>query len=360
MTTSAGRPPLARGPVLAPAAAALGLLLAVSGRYGYDRDELYFLQAGRHLAWGYPDQPPAVPLLARGMSLIAAGSVVVLRVPSLLAAAGIVVLTGVIARELGGGRAEQGLAASCAAVSAVLLATCHLLSTSAFDLLAWTALCALLVRPLLGGDPRLWVAAGGVAGVGLLANPLVATLGIGVLAGVVLAGPREVLRDRWLWAGAVLAGLIASPYLAWQAGHSWPQLAMSRAIAAGSSGTSTPRALFLPFQLVLVSPVLVPVWVAGLRRLFRDPALRRLRCLGWAYPVLAALFVITGGKPYYLAGLYPLLLAAGAGPAIRCAAGAGPAPPAATGRSGGVQRRRGRDRHLADCAAGCARRQPPG
>ncbi len=310
------RQPLARGPVRGAAAAVSGLLLALSGRYGYHRDELYFLQAGRHLAWGYPDQPPLVPLIARVMSGLAPDSVVVLRLPSTLTAAAIVVLTGLIAGELGGGRAEQGLAAGCAAASAVVLATCHLLSTATYGLLAWTALSALLVRLLLGSEQRLWLAAGLVAGVGMLANPLVAVLGFGVLAGVLIAGPREVLRSRWLWAGALLAALIAAPYLAWQAGHGWPQLEISRAIAAGSSGTSEPRALFLPYQLVLVSPVLVPIWVAGLVRLFRDPALCRLRALAWAYPVLAVVFVVTGGKPYYLAGLYPLLLAAGAAPAV--------------------------------------------
>lgn len=316
MITPASRPRLAHGPVWGAAAAAFGLLLALSGRYGYHRDELYFLQAGRHLAWGYPDQPPLVPLLARAAAALAPDSVVGLRLPAMLAAVGIVALTGLIARDLGGGRTEQGFAAACAASSAVILASAHLLSTFTFELLAWAALSALLVRLLLGGDQRLWLAAGAVAGVGMLANPLVAMLALGLLIAVLIAGPRSVLRSGWLWAGAALAAVLVAPYLAWQAGHGWPQLEMSRAIATGSSGTSEPRALFLPYQLVLVSPVLVPVWVAGLMRLYRLPG---LRCLALTYPLLAAAFLLTGGKPYYLAGLYPLLLAAGAAPALRWA-----------------------------------------
>ncbi len=134
---------------------------------------------------------------------------------------------------------------------------------------------------------------------------------------MLVAGPRAALRDPWLWAGAAIAALLWAPNLVWQALHGWPQLELSAAIAAGSSGTSEPWWLFLPYQLVLVSPVLVPVWVAGWWRLARDPALRAARAFAVAYPLLALVFMATGGKPYYLAGLYPVLLAAGAEPTLR-------------------------------------------
>ncbi|MGI8613973.1 MAG: glycosyltransferase family 39 protein [Nocardioidaceae bacterium] len=301
-------------PLAALAAAVTALLVAVSGGYGYHRDELYFLACGRHLAWGYPDQPPLVPLLARVMSTVWPDSLVALRLPSALATGAVLVLTGLLARELGADAAGQLLAAGCLAVSALLLAVGHLLSTATIDLLVWTALSWLVVRILRGGDERGWLLVGLVCGVGLLANNLVLFLAFGLFIGVLIAGPRRVLASRWLWAGAVLAIAVWAPNLVWQATHGWPQLELGRAIAAGSSGTSKPRLLFLPFQLVLISPVLVPVWGAGLVRLLRDPALVRVRCLGWAYPVLALVFLLTGGKPYYLGGLYPALLAAGAVP----------------------------------------------
>jgi hypothetical protein len=116
--------------------------------------------------------------------------------------------------------------------------------------------------------------------------------------------------------GAALAAAIWLPNLLWQARNGWPQLELSRAIAAGGSGTSEPRWLFIPFQLVLISPFLVPVWVAGLVLLLRDPELRRVRAFAVAYLVLLVIFLITAGKPYYLGGLYPVLLAAGAGPTM--------------------------------------------
>ena len=310
------RVPIAWRPLLAVGGALAAVLTAVAGRYGPHRDELYFLRAGRSLAWGYPDQPPLTPLLARLMDELAPGSLVVLRLPAALAVATAAVLAGLIARELGGDRAAQLLAAGGTAVATVFVVTGHLLSTTTVDLLFWTALTLLLVRVLGGGDPRLWLAVGLVAGVGLLNKQLVAFLLAVVAGGLLLAGPREVLRSPWPWVGGLLALALWAPHLVWQAQEGWPALEVAASVGAGNSVSSEPPALFLPFQLVLVSPVLVPVWVAGLVVLWRDP---RLRALALAYPLLAAVFLLTGGKPYYLAGLYPLLLAAGAAPAVRWA-----------------------------------------
>jgi hypothetical protein len=291
------------------------LLLAFAGRYGYHRDELYFLRSGREAALGYVDQPPLTPLLAAAMDGLFPGSLVGLRFPSALAAASVVVLTGLIAREFGGGRAAQLLAGASMAVSAFLLAVGHLLSTSTFDLLAWTALSWLLVRALRDGGP-VWLVTGAVAGVALQNKVQPVFLLAAVAVGILAVGPRQALRSPWPWLGGLVALALWAPNLLWQAAKGWPQLELAQAIAAGSSGTSEPWYLFLPFQLVLVSPLLVPVWVAGWWRLARDPVLRPWRPFAVAYVVLAVLFLLTGGKPYYLAGLYPVLLAAGAGPVV--------------------------------------------
>ncbi len=299
--------------VLALAASVVAVLTATASRYGYHRDELYFLAAGRRPAWGYPDQPPLTPLLARLADEVAPGSLTALRLLPALALAGVVLLTAVMARDLGAGRGGQLLAAACPAVGTVFVVTGHLHSTTTFDLLAWTALTTLLVRVLQGGDQRRWLAVGLVAGVGLLDKQLVAFLLAAVVAGLLLVGPRDVLRTPWPWAGGLLALALWAPHLLWQAREGWPALEVASSVAAGQSVSSEPPALFLPFQLVLVSPALVPVWVAGLVRLWRAP---RLRCLALAYPLLAAVFLATGGKPYYLAGLYPLLCAAGAQPVL--------------------------------------------
>jgi 4-amino-4-deoxy-L-arabinose transferase-like glycosyltransferase len=304
-------------PVCAVAAILAAVLIATSSAYGYHRDELYFLACARHLAWGYPDQPLFVPLIARLMSDLAPTSLVVLRLPSALAAVAVVVLTGLIARELGGGRGAQLLAASAIAISALLDASGHTLNTNIFDLAVWALVCWLVVRILRTGRERLWLVVGLVVGLGLFDSDLVAFLMFAVVVALALVGPRSAFTSPWLYAGGLLAIVMWLPYLAWQAGHGWPELTVARSIANGGSGTSAPRWLLLPEQLVLVSLFLSPVWIAGLLRLFRDSALRRFRALGVAYFVAAATFIITGGKPYYLGGMLPLLVAAGAEPLLR-------------------------------------------
>ena len=291
------------------------LLLAFSGRYGYHRDELYFLRAGSEPAFGYADQPPLTPLLAHALDAVSGGSLVVLRAPSALMMALVVVLTGLIAREFGASRGAQVLAAACMSAAAVLLVIGHLLSTSTLDLLVWTALSWLVVRGLRDGGP-VWLAVGAVAGAGLQNKLLPAFLLAALLVGVLVLGPRGALRSPWPWLGVLLALAVWAPNVAWQAANGFPQLALSSAIAGGSSGTSEPWYVFLPFQLVLVSPALVPVWALGWWRLARVPELRTWRTFALAYVLLALVFLLTGGKPYYLGGLYPVLLAAGAAPVL--------------------------------------------
>jgi len=300
-----------RSPLLLGAAVTV-VLVVFAGGYGYHRDELYFLEAGHHLAWSYADQGPVTPLVARLMSDIAPGSLTVLRIPSAIAAGLVVLLTGLLAGELGGRPRARALAATCAAVGTIVLFNGHLLSTSTLDLLVWTLVSWLVVRAVRTGDNRLWPVAGVVLGLGLLNKPLPAFLAVGLLAGVLIAGPRRLLRNPWVWSGAAIALVLWSPWIAWQASNGWPQIAVSRSIAAGNSTSSQPWWAIVPFQVLLVSPVLAPVWIAGLVRLFRDPAVRPYRFLAWAWVVLAVVFMASAGKPYYLAGLLPALLGAGA------------------------------------------------
>ncbi len=298
-------------------AAILGLgLFAVAGRYGYSRDELYFLACGRHLAWGYPDQPPLVPLIARLMSTLAPRSVTILRLPSLMASMAEVVLAGLITRELGGGRRAQGLAAAAMAVSSTVLISGHLLETITLALPLWALLIWLILRAIRTHHGPLWLAVGMVAGIALMESDLVAGLLGAIIVGLLVMGPRRPFTSPWFYGAVVLAFAMWSPYLAWQITHGWPELAVAHGIANGQSGTSTPRWLVLPLQLGLVSVWLAPVWLAGLVQLSRDTNIAAGRAWALAYGVLALAIVAAGGKDYYLAGMYPLLLAAGAEPTV--------------------------------------------
>jgi hypothetical protein len=203
------------------------------------------------------------------------------------------------------------------AVSNVVIGSGHLLSTSTFGFTAWAGTLVLSLRAVRTGNDRLWLWVGVVAGIGLLDNDLQAFLMAALVVGVIAGGPRRIFRSAWLWAGAVVMLAIWSPYLVWQAQHSFPQLTNARAIANGSSGTSAPRWQLIPFQFVLAGIAVTPIWISGLVRLIRDPALRWARAIPVAYVFLVLVFLIESGKPYYLSGILPVLYGAGAEPVAR-------------------------------------------
>jgi 4-amino-4-deoxy-L-arabinose transferase-like glycosyltransferase len=310
-TDAAQRRPLS-GWIAAIAAAQLAGLLATAGGYGYHRDELYFIVAGSHAAFGYPDQPPLVPLLCWAMHAIASGSLLVLRTPSALIAAATTLLAGVIAREVGGDARAQVIAAGCTACSAFSLAVAHLVSTTTPDMLCTTLLGWLAIRAVRRDSGPSVLAAGVVVGLGVEAKPQVGLVAAVMAASLMAVGPRAALRSWWAAGAAVVAVALAAPYLIWQQRHGWPQLTVAQNIAGSQEGG---RAGFFPFQLVMVSPLLVPVWVAGLRAPFRHPACRAVRFVPITYAAMAVLYFVGNGHAYYLASLYPVLLGLGALPA---------------------------------------------
>ncbi len=293
------------------AALAAAVLLATSARYGYHRDEMYFLVAGSHAAFGYPDQPPLVPLLSWAMHALAPGSLLLLRAPSALAAAATTLLAALIAREVGGDRRAQVIAATCTTCSGFALAVSHLVSTTTFDLLSTTVLGWLAVRAVVRGSGASVLVAGVVVGVGVEAKPQVGLVAAVMVVAIVLVGPRAPLRSWWAAGGAVCAVALAAPYAVWQQQHGWPQLTVASHIAGSQEGG---RPGFFPFQLVMVSPLLVPVWIAGLLAPFRRAGWPQLRFVPFTYAAMAALYFAGDGHAYYLASLYPVLLGLGALP----------------------------------------------
>jgi Dolichyl-phosphate-mannose-protein mannosyltransferase len=288
------------------------VLLATSTGYGFHRDEMYFVVAGSHPAAGYPDQPPLVPLLSHAMYSLDPGSPFMLRLPSALAAAATTVLAALVAREIGGGRRAQLIAAGCTAASGFALAVGHFVTTTTFDLLSTTVFLWLVVRALARHDGRLLLLAGVVVGVGFEAKPQVGIVAVVAAAALLATGPRWPFRSWWTAAGTVAAVALAAPYLVWQQRHGWPQVTVAGNVGGSAEGG---RIGFVPFQLLLVSPVLVPVWVAGLLAPFRREALRALRFVPVTYVALLVAYIVGNGKAYYLGSLYPLLLGLGALPA---------------------------------------------
>jgi hypothetical protein len=291
------------------AAALVALELAVSARYGFHRDELYFVVAGRHLAAGYVDQPPLAPLLTRVATGLWGTSPSAVRVFPALAGAGVVIAGAVTARLLGGRGVAQVLTALAVACAPVTLAAAHLANTTVYDLLAWSVAIACVVAAVSRGRSKAWVGAGVAVGLGLENKDLLLLAVVAVAVGILATGPREVFTDRWLWAGAAIALVLWSPNLAWQTTHGWPELTMSRSLRRQHS-TGSDYATVLPAQVVYVGLAAAPLAVVGVRRLLRD---RALRYLAVAVAVVVAFVVLDiPGRAYYTDGLMPLVFAAGA------------------------------------------------
>jgi 4-amino-4-deoxy-L-arabinose transferase-like glycosyltransferase len=293
--------------------------LAFSDRYGFQQDELYFLVAGHHLAFGYVDQPPLAPLLTRATDLFGVNPTAIRIIPA-LAGGAITVIAARLAAIFGAGRTGRVLAALGTASSPAIVGATHIGNTTPYDLLAWAVVTWCVATALLRDRPRWWLGAGAAAGIGLeneyLVVTLVAALVIGILA---TSAHRPVLATRWPWLGGVIALVIWAPNLAWQFANGWPQLTMANALH--HQNTSAGDYIGgLPGQLLYAGVLGVPLAVAGFGRLWRT---RELRFLAVAV-TLVVIYVVAWvpGKVYYSDGLLPAVLAAGAVSAERWVTGA--------------------------------------
>ena len=296
------------------AAFAVAVEIAVSARYGYVRDELYFLSAGQHLAFGYVDQPPLTPLLARIAAVLTGNTLVGLRILPALALAALVVMTAVMSRRLGAGRTGQVLAALAAATCAEYLGAMHELTTTTPDLVFWAVTLLLVMQLLASQDRRWWVAIGGCAGVASEAKWNIGFLAAALAAGFVFTDARRLLRSRYLLIGGLIATVLAAPDVIWQAMHGWPGLDVFRALQTEAGHN---RAVYWPAQIAYTGVVLTPVWMAGAVWSLRSAAAKRFRPVAIACVAAIALQFVLGGKAYYPGAAFTFLLAAGCVPLER-------------------------------------------
>ncbi len=292
-------------------AVALLVHIITNGRYGYFRDELYYIACGRHLACGYVDQPPLSILLLRLSEILLGDSLFAIRLLPALAGAATVALTGAIVRELGG--REWAVALSCAASLFALfnLAVGNFFSMNAFEPLFWTGCIYLFVRIVNGGSPTLWLWLGALLGLSLENKHSTAFFAAGIFVALLLTPERRYFAGKWIWLGGLIAFAIALPNILWQARHHWPTYELLSNIAHSNKNVPLSPAQFIVQQVVLMNPGTFPLWLAGLLWLFGSRDGRRHCALGIIYLVTLAEFIVLHGKSYYLAPAYPMLFAAG-------------------------------------------------
>jgi 4-amino-4-deoxy-L-arabinose transferase-like glycosyltransferase len=293
------------------AAVKLVVHLYAGRHYGYFVDELYYLACSEHLDWGYVDQPPLIVSITAVARWLFGDSLQAIRLLPALAGAGKVVLTALIARELGGGRFAQGLAALAILVAPGFLATDDLLSMNAFEPLFWTGCALMLVRIIRTGDMKLWVWFGLLAGVGLENKHSMLLFGCGLIAGLELTPERRLLRTRWFWLGGVLAFVIFLPNLLWNIDHHFPFLELQENIRRSGRNVHLTPVTFFGQEILTMFPLSAPIWLAGLwYYLFRRDG-KPFCALGWAWLITAGLILILNPRVYYLYPAFPILFAAG-------------------------------------------------
>lgn len=287
-------------------------LLLTNGQSGWHRDELDTLDNARYLAWGYVAYPPLAPFIARVALTLFGPSLVGVRLFATLAQAVAMVLAGLMARELGGRRWAQVVAAVAVAIAPYALLEGVLFHYSSFDYLWWVLIAYLMIRLLKSDDPRWWLGIGAAIGVGMMTKYTLAFLLVGVIVGVILTRARRHLMSPWLWGGVALSLLIAMPNLIWQIWHDFISLDFMRSIHARDVRIGRAEG-YLVEQLVFAANVVtIPFWVAGLYCYFFAKVGRSYRLLGWMFLVPFALFYFTQGRSYYIAPAYPMLFAGGA------------------------------------------------
>jgi len=282
-----------------------------NNRYGYFRDEFDYMSCGDHLAWGYVDQPPLIPFLIHVCRAVLGDSLRSIRFIPALASSLLIVQTAAIARELGGRRYAMLLSAICALIAPQYLSNGSLLGTNCLEPNLWMGCGYFAILAIKQNNPRYWLWFGVVAGLGLEEKYSIAVFGLGIVVGLLLTRQRRVFLNRWIWFGGLAAFFIFHFNLLWNIRYHWPFVQLMHNIRAEHRDVVLGPVPYFFQQTLLVNPLTAPIWLAGLFALFCR-RLKPYRALGWCYLVCYAVFYALHGKNYYLAPVYPMLLAAGA------------------------------------------------
>ena len=301
------------GLIVAAIAAVKLIVHLYAGRYyGYFVDELYYLACSDHLAWGYVDQPPMIAMTTKISRVLLGDSLSAIRFLPAVAGAAKVLLTGLLARELGGRRFAQALSALGVLLAPGFLGIDNINSMNAFEPVLWLGCAYVLARMINTGEPRLWLWFGLIAGLGLETKHSILIFGAGLIGGLLLTPERRLLRSPWLLAGGAIAALIFLPNLLWNVQHHFPFLELQENIRRSGRNVDLSIAAFFGQEILSMLPLSAPIWIAGLWHYLGTKEGRPFRTLGWAWLITTAIIVIFNRRIYYLWPAFPILFAAGA------------------------------------------------
>jgi hypothetical protein len=290
------------------AAAVAVFHIFTNGGYGFHRDELQFLSDARHLDWGFVPYPPFTPFIQHIALALFGVSIVPLRLTAVIAQFVVVILAGLMARELGGSRFAQIIAALAVAFSPVEIFEAHEFQYTSFDLLWWVLTAYFVIRLLKSEDPRWWLAIGAALGLGLETKYAIVFYIAGLLTGLVFTPARRFVKSAWFWAGVALALLIFLPNLIWLARHSWISYTFLQHIHTRDVGQGRAEGFLTGQIYICANLAAAPLWIAGLINYLRN---RRYRMIAFMYLVPLTLLFLAKGRNYYMAPAYPMLIAMG-------------------------------------------------
>ena len=291
-------------------AGAVALLhMVTNGRYGFHRDELQFLSDARHLDWGFVAYPPMTPFLEHiGLALFGV-SMVGLRLFSVMVQAAAIVVSGLMAKELGGRGLAQLTAALAVALSPLPMFSGTEFQYTSFDFFWWVLIAYFTIRLLRTEDPRWWLAIGAVVGLGLLTKYSIVFYIAGILVGVAFTPARRYLKSGWFWGGIGVALVMFLPNFIWLVRHDFVRYHFLQSIHVRDVGEGRADGFLRDQFLVCANLAAAPLWLAGLVGYLLN---RRFRMVAWMYLVPLALFAFGKGRGYYMAAAYPMLMAMGA------------------------------------------------
>ena len=292
----------ATGPRVVALLSALELVLHLPNPSGYGLfvDELYFLACGEQLSWGYVDMPPLTALQAWTARALFGDSLLAIRLLPALAGSGLVLLTGALVRQLGGGRFAQVLAALAVLVAPFYLAIDSYLSMNSVEPLLWMGCALILIRMIKTDNTKLWLWFGLLAGVGLENKHTMAMFGFALVVGLLMTPKRRLMASRWFLFGGAIAGMIFLPNLIWMIQHHFPHLEMLANIKRSGRNVGLSPAAFFGQQVLGMEPVALPLWICGLWSFLFSDRGRPYRAIGLAYIVTLLMLLLTDGRFYYL------------------------------------------------------------